>query len=58
VIILSGRGQVVMAFINWATHVLQWLWQRGAKMRIGANLWKAILVRIVGCNSSTWSRNR
>ena len=40
-----------MALIGWATHVLQWYLQKVTKMKIGVNLIKITLVRIVGCNS-------
>ena len=32
-----GRRQVIMAFMTWATHVLQWMVQREAKPRGHAN---------------------
>ena len=35
-----GRGQVIMALMDWATHVLQWEVQRVAISRDGANLKK------------------
>ena len=34
--------------MTWATHVLQWPLQRGAKPQGGADLKKAVSVRIVG----------
>ena len=39
-----------MTLIGWATHVLQWYLQKVTKMKIGVNLIKITLVRIVGCN--------
>jgi len=33
----QGPCQVVMAFMDWATHVLQWLLQRVANTRVQAN---------------------
>ena len=36
-----------MPLMTWATHVLQWWQQRGAKSQGGADLKKAISVRIV-----------
>ena len=53
-----GWRQVIMPLIRWATHVLQWVVQRVANLRGGANLRKLFSVRIVLCNSSTWSWNR
>ena len=53
-----GWRQVSMPLTSWATHVLQWSGQRDAILRGGANLKNPISVRIVGCNSPTWSRNR
>jgi len=50
-LLTRGWGQVVMALIGWATHVLQWYLQKEATMQIRANLIKSILVRIAGCNS-------
>ena len=32
-----GRRQVIMAFMAWATHVLQWVVQREARPQGGAN---------------------
>ena len=48
-----GRRQVIMAFMSWATHVLQWVVQRVAKPQGGANPRKPPSVQIVGCNSPT-----
>ena len=53
-----GRRQIIMPLMLWATHVLQWLRQRAANSRGQANLLNLVSVRIVLCNSSTWSRNR
>ncbi len=47
-----GRRQVIMPLMCWATHVLQWLVQRAAIRRRGANLRMPILVRIAVCNST------
>ena len=44
--------------LPWATHVLQWMGQRIATPRGWANFKNLSSVRIVGCNSPTWSRNR
>lgn len=40
-----------MALIDRATHVLQWLLQRVAQMRVEANPLKAAVVQIAVCNS-------
>ena len=53
-----GWRQIIMPLMTWATHVLQWLVQSAAKRWRGANLKKPISVRIVVCNSTTWSWNR
>ena len=53
-----GRRQIIMPLMAWATHVLQWPVQRAAKRWRGANLKKPVSVRIVVCNSTTWSWNR
>ena len=47
-----GRGQVIMALMDWATHVLQWEAQRDAKARAEAKPLKLFLVRIGVCNST------
>jgi hypothetical protein len=47
----GGWGQVVMALIGWATHVLQWYLQRVTNAWAGVNLGKSTLVPIAGCNS-------
>lgn len=56
----GGRGwrQIIMAFMGWAIHVLQWRLQRVATAWARANPGKAVGVRNVRCNSRTWSRNR
>jgi hypothetical protein len=42
-----------MALMGRATHVIQWLVQRVANPRGGANPIKPVVVRIVVCNSTT-----
>ena len=46
-----GRRQVSMALTPRATRMIQWLVQRVAKPRGGANPKKPVSVRIAGCNS-------
>ena len=45
-----GRRQVIMPFMPWAAHVLQWPVQRAARPRGRANPSKPAPVRIGGCN--------
>ncbi|KAK4773491.1 hypothetical protein SAY87_028510 [Trapa incisa] len=49
--VISGR-KVRVPNMPWATHVLQWLGQRVASPRGGANSKNSSSVRIAGCNSS------
>ena len=53
-----GWRQIIMPLMTWATHVLQWMVQREAKPRGEAKPIKPFSVRIVVCNSTTWSWNR
>ena len=45
-------SQVVMAFVNWAIHVLQKKLQKEAKLKSRANLQKFLSSRIIFCNSN------
>ena len=53
-----GWRQIIMPLMARATHVLQWRKQREASMWVWANLKNNVSVRIVVCNSTTWSWNR
>ena len=53
-----GWRQIIMPLMAWATHVLQWRKQREAESWGRANPKNNVSVRIVVCNSTTWSWNR
>ena len=53
-----GWRQIIMPLMTWATHVLQWELIDGSETARWSKPEKHSPVRIVGCNSPTWSRNR